>query len=378
MASTPEWLGAIASAVKPQVHRLVPYVPGTPIIDVMAKYGLTDVVKLASNENPFGPAPAVIEAIRAAVPEIGLYPDAGAVELRQALATKHGVQSDQISVANGSDELLQTIGYAVLGEGDELLIGDPTFLRYEPQAILNRARTVKVPLRDDAHDLDAMLGRITDRTKCIMLCNPHNPAGTYLPDGAIEHFLEAVPKHVLVVLDEAYYEFVDHPDHGRSMALALGQPNVLVLRTFSKIHALAALRVGYAVGRPYLVRWIEQIREPFNVNSLAQVAALAALRDETHVQQTLLANRAGRELYTQTAARLGLRAVLSQANFVLFDLGRHEQPVYEALLRRGVIVRACSGMGLPGHLRVTIGTPEQCDRFVREFEVALSAPAGSG
>lgn len=363
MAASSASARTILEAVKPQVERLVPYTPGKPIHEVQRELGLTDVIKLASNENPFGPAPAVIEAICAAVPDIGQYPDAGAVDLRRALAERHGVEFNQVAVGNGSDELLQLLGYAVLDAGDELIIGDPTFARYEPQAILNRAVAVKVPLVDYTHDLSGMAAAVTERTKSIWLANPHNPAGTWLSDSALEAFLDQVPERVLVVLDEAYYEFVDQPDHGRTLALALARPNVVLLRTFSKIHALAALRVGYALGPAPLIRWLEQVREPFNVNHLAQVAALAALRDTEHVARTLAANAAGRRHYEALCAELGLRAIPSEANFVLIDLGRDDVPVFEALLRRGVIVRSCTSLGLPGHIRVTVGTPAECDRF---------------
>lgn len=362
----------IADAVKPQVVDLLPYPPGKPIHEVRQELGLTDVVKLASNENPFGPAPAVVEAIRAAVPEIGLYPDGGAVALRQALAAKHDVPLDHLTVGNGSDELLQLIGYAVLDEGDELVIGDPTFARYAPQAELNRAEPVKVPLKDYTHDLPAMADKVTDRTKCIIIANPHNPAGTYVGDAAVEAFLDRVPDHVLVVLDEAYYEFVSDPDHGRSQAMALSRPNVILLRTFSKIHALAALRIGYALAPPHLIRWIDQVREPFNTNALAQVAALEALKDESHVARTLSANAAGRQRYLEAAAELGLRAVPSEANFVLLDLGRDDLPVYQALLERGVIVRTGKPLGLPNHIRVTVGTPPQVERFITALAEVLA------
>jgi len=366
---------SITDSVKPQVAILRPYSPGKPIAEVQRELGLSDVIKLASNENPFGPAPAVIEAIRAAVPDISYYPDAGAVDLREALGARHGVSIDHLSVGNGSDELLQLIGYAVLDEGDELVIGDPTFARYEPQATLNRAHAVKVPLRDYVHDVRAMAAAVTERTKSIWIANPANPAGTFVPDTDIAWLLANVPEHVLVVLDEAYYEFCDHPDVGRSQALALAAPNVILLRTFSKIHALAALRVGYALARPELIRWIEQVREPFNVNGLAQIAALAALADDEHVKTTLAANAAGRRRYAEACAQLGVKAVPSQANFVLIDCGGDETPLYQGLLRRGVIVRACTPLGLPGHLRVTVGTPEQCERFIEAFAQVLGRRA---
>jgi len=361
----------IAQAVKPQVATLVPYSPGKPIHEVQRELGLTDVIKLASNENPFGPAPAVVAAVRAAVPDIGYYPDAGAVDLRQALAAQHGVTIDHLSVGNGSDEILQLLGIAVLDRGDELVIADPTFARYEPQAVLHQAVAVKVPLRDYVHDVEAMAAAVTARTKAIFIANPANPAGTFVPDTAIEWFLDQVPEHVLVVLDEAYYEFIDHPDSGRTQAMSLARPNVVILRTFSKIHALAALRVGYALAPPPLIRWLEQVREPFNVNSLAQVAALSALTDTEHVAMTIAANAQGRQRYLDACAELGVRAVPSQANFVLIDCGGPDQPVYQALLRRGVIVRACTPLGLPGHIRVTVGTPEQCERFVEAFAAVL-------
>jgi len=362
----------IADAVKPQVLDLVPYSPGKPIHEVQQELGLTDVIKLASNENPFGPAPAVIDAIRAAVPDIGLYPDGGAVALRKALAAKHDVPMDHLTVGNGSDEILQLIGYAVLDEGDELVIGDPTFARYAPQAQANRAVAVKVPLKDYTHDLPAMADAVTDRTKCIIVANPHNPAGTYVGDAEVEKFLDAVPEHVLVVLDEAYYEFVSHPDYGRSQAMALSRKNVMLLRTFSKIHALAALRIGYALAPPHLIRWIDQVREPFNTGSLAQVAAVEALKDNTHVVRTLEANAAGRQRYMEAAAELGLKAVPSEANFVLIDIGRDDLPVYQALLRRGVIVRTGTPLGLPNHIRVTVGTPPQVERFITALAEVLA------
>ncbi|HAZ63817.1 MAG TPA: histidinol-phosphate transaminase [Armatimonadetes bacterium] len=361
----------IESCVKPQVAQLRPYSPGKPISEVQRELGLTDVIKLASNENPFGPAPRVVEAIRAALPELALYPDAGAVELRTKLAGQLGVTIDHLSMGNGSDELLQLIGYAVLDEGDELVIGDPTFARYEPQATLNRARAVKVPLRDMTHDVEALAAACGPRTKAIFLANPHNPAGTFNPDAEVEWLCDNVPEHVLVVLDEAYYEFVDQPDHGRSQAIALARPNVLILRTFSKVHALAALRVGYALARPELIRWIEQVREPFNVNSLAQVAALAALDDTEHVTMALAANASGRERLYAGCAQLGLRTVPSQANFVLIEVGEREAALYQGLLRRGVIVRGCTPLGFPGYLRITVGTPEQVERCLEALGAAL-------
>ena len=361
-----------AACVKPRVHALTPYSPGKPIHEVQRELGLTDVIKLASNENPFGPAPAVVEAVRAAVPDISYYPDAGSMDLRAALAARHGVAIDNLSMGNGSDEILQLIGYAVLDRDDELVIGDPTFARYEPQAIINGARAVKVPLKDYTHDVEAMAAACGPRTKAIFLANPHNPAGTYVGDTAIEWLLDNVPEHTLVVLDEAYYEFVDHADAGRSQAMALSRPNVLILRTFSKIHALAALRVGYALARPEIIRWLEQVREPFNVNSLAQVAALAALDDRDHVAHTIAANAAGRRRYAEGCAALGVRAIPSQANFTLMEVGaEREQAVYMGLMRRGVIVRNCTPLGLPGHIRVTIGTPEQCERFLEALAEAL-------
>lgn len=362
---------SIFGTVKPQVATLVPYSPGKPIQEVQRELGLTDVIKLASNENPFGPAPAVVAAVRAAVPEINFYPDAGSLDLRAALAEKHGVALDQISMGNGSDEILQLIGYAVLDRGDELVIADPTFARYEPQAVLNQAVAVKVPLKDYVHDVEAMAAAVTPRTKALIIANPANPAGTYVPDRDIEWLLENVPEQVLVVLDEAYFEFVEHPDCGRSQELALARPNVLILRTFSKIHALAALRVGYAVGPAHLIKWLEQVREPFNVNSLAQVAALTALADTTHVVNTVAANATGRARYVAACEQLGVKAIPSQANFVLIDLGQDDGPIYQALLRRGVIVRGCTPLGLPGHIRVTIGTPDQCTRFIEAFGEVL-------
>lgn len=364
--------------VKPQVLKLVPYPPGTPRAEVERRYGVKNPIKLASNENPFGPAPSVVAALTAALPDIGYYPDGASLDLRNALAAKHQVRLAQLCVGNGSDELLQLLGYAMLDEGDELVIGDPTFARYAPQATINRAVAVKVPLVDYTHDLDGMAAAVTPRTKLLIVANPHNPTGTFLGDTKIEAFLDQVPEDVLVVLDEAYYEFTDDPDHGRTQAMALARPNVIVLRTFSKIHALAALRIGYSIANEEITGWLHQVREPFNTNALAHVAALAALEDEqlgdqSHVARTIAANRLGRQVITEASERLGLRAIPSQSNFVLIDLQRDDFEVYEALARKGYIVRACGKIGVPDHLRVTVGTPEQCQGFVAALEAVLQA-----
>lgn len=359
--------------IPPHVSRLKPYVPGKPIEEVQREYGLTDIVKLASNENPLGPSPKAIAAIQGALGSLALYPDASCFALVNALSAHLEVPTDHLIVGNGSDEIIHYLGVAFVRPGDEVLTGDPSFLRYEAAAVLNEAEFVLTPLQNQTFDLEALANRITPKTRLIFIANPNNPTGTMVGRAAMERFLDRVPEHVIVVLDEAYFEYVDDLDYPNGLDYVRQGRNVVVLRTFSKIYALAALRVGYGVARPEITQALHQVREPFNVNSLAQAAALASLEDPDQVVRSRTLNSQQREYLYGEFRRLGLPYVETQANFVIVDVDRPARPVFQALLQRGVIIRSGDVLGLPTHLRATIGRPEDNQRFIRELEAVLNA-----
>jgi histidinol-phosphate aminotransferase len=353
------------------VLRLRPYVPGKPIEEVEREYGIRNAVKLASNENSLGPSPLAVEAIRTAAAEVGLYPDGSSYALTRELAQHWGVAPENLILGNGSDELIHYIGVAFLRPGDELLTAHPSFVRYESAAILNQAECVAVPLRDYRYDLAAMAERLSPRTRLVFIANPNNPTGTMVTRAELERFLDAVPSQAVVVMDEAYYEYVESADYPQCWEYVKEGRNLIILRTFSKIYALAGLRVGYGMARPDLIHVLHQVREPFNVNLIAQAAARASLRDPGQVTRSRDLNRAGKAYLTDQLTRLGLQVAPSEANFLLVDLGRPGQTVFEALLRRGVIIRTLDIYGLPSHVRVTIGTQEEIERFVRELRSVL-------
>lgn len=356
--------------VPEHILRLRPYVPGKPIEEVERELGITDIVKLASNENPLGPSPRVAGAIAAAAQNLALYPDGACFALVNALCRHWGVAPENVVVGNGSDEIIHYLGLAFLEPGDELLTGDPSFVRYEAAAGLNQAKFIATPLRDHTFDLERMADAITDRTRLIFIANPNNPTGTIVRRKELERFLDRVPEQAIVVMDEAYYEYVDDEEYPQSWHYVQEGRNVVILRTFSKIYALAALRVGYGLGRPEIIHALHQVREPFNVNSLAQAAAIASLEDPDQVRRSWASNRENRDYLYGEFKRLGLPYVETQANFVLVDVRRPCKPVYEALMQRGVIVRTLGG--LPTHLRVTIGRRSDNERFIRELESILS------
>jgi histidinol-phosphate aminotransferase len=349
----------------------VPYSPGKPIEEVKRELGLDHVIKLASNENPLGPSPLALEALSQAAQRLNLYPDAASYDLRQALSAHLGVPADWIVCGNGSDEIIHLLGLAFLDAGDELIQGDPSFVRYEASAILNSADCVLVPLRDWVHDLDAMLAQVSSRTRLIYIANPNNPTGTIVPRSEVEHFLDRLPDHVVVVFDEAYFEYVDDPDYPNMLEAVRQDRNVVVLRTFSKAYGLAGLRIGYGIMRPEIAKYLDKVREPFNVNLLAHAAAIAALGDTDHLAKTRAANQAGLSRMYAAFDKLDLPYTRSQGNFVWFDVKRDSREVFQALLRKGVITRTGDVFGAPTHLRVTTGTPDQVTEFITQLEAVL-------
>lgn len=357
--------------VPPHIQSLTPYEPGKPIEEVEREFGITNIIKLASNENPLGPSAKALEAIRGALPGLGLYPDGACFGLTQALARHWGAAPENVVVGNGSDEIIHYLGLVYLQPGDTLLTGDPSFVRYQSAAVLNQAEFAAVQLKDHRYDMEAITDRLSDRTRLVFIANPNNPTGTMVGRAAMERFLDRVPENVVVVMDEAYYEYVQDADYPRSWDYVREGRNVVILRTFSKIYALAGLRVGYALARPEIIRAIHQVREPFNVNSLAQAAAVASLQDPGQVERSRRVNSDGREYLYREFRRLGLPYVESQANFVVVDVGRPCRPVFQGLLQRGVIIRTCDNFGMPTWIRVTVGTPPDNERFIRELEAVL-------
>lgn len=354
---------------------MTPYSPGKPVEEVKRELGLDRVVKLASNENPLGPSPKAVAAVQEAATRMHIYPDGSAHNLRAALSAKFGVDPKQILVGNGSDELIHLLGLVLLDEDSEMLMGDPSFSRYDAAAHLAPAKLVKVPLDAEyRHDLPAMAKAVTEKTKLVWIANPNNPTGTVVRDKEFSQFLHDIPVDTIVVLDEAYYEFAagveDFPNSIEY--IQAGWPNVVGLRTFSKAYGLAGIRVGYGFASPVVADAIERAREPFDVNSLAQVAAIAALEDDEHIQKTVELNRRGLETLRQAFTEVGAKPLESYANFMYADLGQPARPIFDALLRRGVITRPGDVLGNPTCLRVSVGTDEEMAIFVKELKEVLS------
>jgi histidinol-phosphate aminotransferase len=354
------------------IRTLTPYPPGKPIEEVERELGISGSIKLASNENPLGPSPKAMAAVADALRAVHLYPDGSAFYLRRRLADRHDVSPDDILVGNGSNEIIELIVRTFLRPRDEAVMADQAFVIYRMVVQAVAATPRVIPLRNFTHDLEAMAEAVTPRTRLIFLANPNNPTGTIFRRTAWEAFLRGLPpRQLLVVADDAYADYVEDPEYPDTIALrGDGNVPVVTLRTFSKLYGLAGLRIGYAVAPAPVIEAMQRIRQPFNVNALALVGALAALEDVEHVQRTLAVNREGMRVLTEAFRRLELPFVPSAANFILVRVGRG-LAVYEALLRQGVIVRPMDGYGLPEYLRVTIGLPEENARFIEALETAL-------
>lgn len=356
--------------LRQNVLQLKPYSPGKPTEEVKRELGLERVVKLASNENPLGPSPSAVAAIQRAAEQVHLYPDASGYELKQVLADFVGVQPNQIVLGNGSDELIHILGCVMLsGASEAIMVGQPSFVRYDAAALLAGSQLIKVPVTEDWRlDLPAMAERLTPQVRIVFLANPNNPTGTYVTHREVENLLDRLPDGALLVLDEAYFEFaVGQSDFVRSIDLLRSGAPVMIMRTLSKAYGLAGMRLGYAVAPPELADAMERAREPFNVNSLAQAAAIAALSDQAHVHRTVEENARGMSRIAAAAQGLGFSVLPAFANFVCIDLQEPARPWFEALLHEGVIVRSGDVLGMPHHLRVSIGTAEEIDFFIEAF-----------
>lgn len=354
------------------LDEIKPYIPGKPVEEVERELGLKNVVKLASNENPLGPSPRAVEAVRRALPRVHLYPDGNCFYLKRALAERLGVAEEQIILGNGSDELLKLIAETYLSPGDEAVIPYPSFSEYEFSVRLMGGIPCFVPLAGFRPDLGAMAEAVGEDTRLVFICNPNNPTGTIVRRRAVAEFLDCLPPGVIAVFDEAYGEYVTDPEYPDTVEYVREERPVIALRTFSKIHGLAGLRVGYGLAPAAMVSDLGRVREPFNVNLLAQTAALAALDDEAHLARSRQVNEAGKRQLYEGLSALGLDYVPTEANFIFIDLGVDSRRFFEAMLRRGVIVRSGDIFGYDSFIRVTVGTEEENQRFLREVAAALA------
>ena len=370
-----------------QVSGLAPYVPGKPLDELERELGIQGAIKLASNENPLGPSPAALHVLREHAANVHLYPDGNGFKLKQALAQTLGVGIDSITLGNGSNDVLDLIARAFLGQDmgkhRGAVFSEYAFAVYaiSTQAVGGLAQVAQALPADHAqqpygHDLAAMRAAITEQTRVVFLANPNNPTGTWVEKDALYAFIASVPADVLVVVDEAYIEFVDEDsDFPNALAWLAEFPNLIITRTFSKIHGLAGLRVGYAVSHPQVAEVLNRVRQPFNVNLLAMDAAIAALSDSEHIERTRKLNSAGLAQVRAGLANLGLSALPSMGNFLCIDMRRPAHVVYDALLRQGVITRPVAGYGLPQHLRVSIGTEAENARFLEALKIVMSGLA---
>jgi histidinol-phosphate aminotransferase len=366
-----------AELFRPAVRELKPYEPGKPIEDVQRELGLARIVKLASNEGPFPPFPAALEALERSARELNRYPDGGSYRLHEALAARHGVGRAEIAVGAGADGCLDMLSQAILDPGDEVVCGWPSFPSYVIYARKQGASVVTVPLREHRYDLDALLEAVTARTKIVYVCNPNNPTGTMNTRAELDRFVAALPEHVLAVVDQAYFEYIDHPDYPDIVEEHVKRGRrVVVLRTFSKIYGLAGLRIGYAVAPPDVSAAMAKVRRPFDVTSPAQVAALASIDDAAEIERRRALNATGLARLTEILAGHGLApAAGAVGNFVYADAGPDAQALYAALLHEGVIVRLLGSFGAPTALRVSVGSPDENEFFAQALGRVLGPAA---
>lgn len=363
---------------KPSIDTIQPYQGGKPIEEVQREFGITDIIKLASNENPLGPSPLATKAIAESVTQVHLYPDGNGYYLKRDLAQHIGISEEHLILGNGSNDVLQLIAEAYVAPEDEVIYAAGAFVVYSLVTKLCSATAVVVPMQKDTHDLAAMAAAITDKTKVIFVANPNNPTGTMVTANETAVFMEQVPDDVLVVFDEAYYEYVSRSDYPQTLPYVLEGRNFVITRTFSKIYGLAGLRVGYGIAPPALIETLNRVRQPFNCSLIGQAAARAALKDTDHVAKSQEHNSIGKAFLYNAFDDLGLRYRETEGNFIMLHVDQSGADVSDALLRKGVIVRPIAGYGYPDAVRVTIGTQQENEKFITALKVVSNQLSAIG
>lgn len=358
-------MGKEKTLARKGIQDLKPYVPGKPIEDVQRELGLTEIVKLASNETSIGPSPLAVEAVKREAGNINFYPEGSSRLLREKLASRLKVKEDMIIVANGADDLIDLIGMAFVDEGDEVITSETTFPAYETSTKIMGGLYVPIKLNNYNFDLEAITKRVTEKTKLIYFCNPNNPTGTLVKKDAVEKMMQELPNEVIIVFDEAYYDYVEDKDYPDSISYVLKDRNVIILRTFSKIAGIAGVRAGYAIARPELIDYLSRVINPFTANRLAQAAALASLDDTAHYNQVLKVNSEGKRYLYQELDKLNLFYLPTETNFIFIDLKQDSQIFFEKCLQKGVIIRPGGMYGTPTFIRVTIGTQYENEKFIQ-------------
>lgn len=362
------------SVFRKELAELKVYVPGKPIEDVMKEYGLTSIVKLASNENPLGPSKLAIEAIKEQADKINIYPDGAAIDLREKLAKKHNISPDQILIGSGGEQIIKLIAHTFLDEGDEVLVASPSFILYDIMSKHIGAKVISLPLtKDYKHDFEGFVERFNEKTKIVYVCNPNNPTGNIMPKAEILELAKKIPEDCILMLDEAYFEYAAHDeDYLDGLEVLKERPNTIILRTFSKVAGLAGLRVGYAFSSPEIIREMSKIKGVFNVNKIAQAAALASLDDEEHINKTVQLNHDSLNKMKEFFEKNNLEYVPTHTNFIFVNINMSSKLANEELLKRGVIIRPGYLWGYENWLRVSSGTMEQTDIFIEKLNEVIN------
>jgi len=366
-------MGKEKTLVRKGILDLKPYIPGKPIEEVKRELGLKEVIKLASNETSVGPSPLAIEAIKKEIKNINLYPEGSSRLLREKIAHKLNLDKEMIIVGNGADDVIRLVGMAFINDGDEVITGEITFPAYETITKIMGGKLISVKLKDFSFDLEKIAQRINEKTKIVFLCNPNNPTGTIVDKKAVDRFTKQVPDDVVVVFDEAYYDYVEDKNYPNSLSYVLEEKNVIVLRTFSKIAGIAGVRIGYGIAKPKLIGYLNRVVNPFTTNRLAQVAALASLDDEEHHKKVLKSNQEGKKYLYRELKKIDLFYLPTEANFIFIDLKRNSKDIFERLLKKGIIIRPGETWGCPNFIRLTIGTAYENQRFVQALKEVLNS-----
>jgi len=365
-------MGKEKTLVRKGILDLKPYIPGKPIEEVKRELGLEEVVKLASNETSVGPSPLAIEAIKKEVENINLYPESSSRLLREKIARKLNFDKEMIIIGNGADNIINLVGMAFINEGDEVITGEITFPAYETITKIMGGKLISVKLENFRFDLEEIIQRINEKTKIIFLCNPNNPTGTIVKKEAVDKFMRQIPEDIVIVFDEAYYDYVEDRNYPNTLSYVLKKKNVILLRTFSKIAGIAGVRIGYGIAKPELIGYLRQVSSPFPANRLAQVAAAASLDDEEHRRKVLRSNQEGKRYLYRELKKLGFFYVPTEANFVFIDLKEDAEVIFEKLLKEGVIIRPGKTWGCPNFIRVTIGTLNESRKFIQALKEVLN------